>query len=85
MELRARDTSPEAEAVQRAVLARMAPEQRFKICLALSDAAREYSRGGIRSRHPEYDEHQVEMALRHMIHGTELFSKAWPHEPLLEP
>ncbi len=63
----------------------MTGEQRLKLCFELSEAAREYSRGGIGSRHPEYTEHEVEMALRRMVLGDELFSKAWPHEPLLAP
>ncbi|MCE7871786.1 hypothetical protein DYH09_15590 [bacterium CPR1] len=85
MDLRPRDTSPEAEAVQLAVLRSLSGAQKVAICFELSEASREYTRSGIRSRHPEYCEHQVELALRRMTLGDDLFQKAWPDEPLLSP
>lgn len=85
MDLRPRDTSPEAESVQLAVLRSLSGAQKVKICFELSEACREYTRSGIRSRHPEYSEQQVEMALRRMTLGDDLFRKAWPCEPLLPP
>lgn len=42
-------------------------------------------RAGIRMRHPDYEDQQVEMALARLLWGDELFRKAKPDWPLLEP
>lgn len=46
---------------------------------------RQFMCAGIRMRHPGYDEEQVEMALARLLWGDELYRKARPQWPLLEP
>ena len=80
-----RDTSSEIESMQVELWRRLGSEGRLDLALQMSDDVRELSRCGIRSRHPEYDERQVENALRLILLGEELFRAAWPDEALLAP
>lgn len=42
-------------------------------------------RAGIRLRHPDYTAEHVEMALARLLWGDDLYRKARPSWPLLEP
>jgi hypothetical protein len=77
------DTDPAAADVQRAIWRRLGGAGRVELALRMSDDAREITRAGIRARHSDYDEAQVEFALRRLILGDELFCAAWPDAPLL--
>jgi hypothetical protein len=79
------DTSPEAHAAQLEVYRRLGPEGRVALAFQMSEAARLISAGGIGDRHPEYSDEEVRWALFRLIHGDDLFGKAWPDAPLLEP
>jgi len=78
MRLYGEDTTPEAEAVQVAAWRRLGGLGRLSLALEISEQAREMTRCGIRSRHPEYSEPDVENALRVVVLGEELFRAAWP-------
>jgi transposase InsO family protein len=79
------DTSPEAAEILRERMRRLTPSQRVEECVRLSKFIRHMMRGGIRSRHPDYSADQVEMALARLLWGDELYCKARPHWPLLDP
>ncbi len=81
----ARDTTPDAAAVQTAIYRRMTPDQRTRAAAEMSAMARSITLENIRARHKEYDEHQAQMALFRLLVGDELFRRAWPAEPLLSP
>ncbi len=83
--MRARDTSTTAEAAQLAVYRRMSGAQRVTIASNLSEDVREIARAGIRARHPDYDDEHVRFALYRMLLGDELFGRAWPNAPRVEP
>ncbi len=83
--MRSMDTSPEAHAAQLEVYRRLGPEGRLELALRMSEAVRLTSAAGIRDRHPEYSEAEVRWALFRLIHGDDLFRKAWPDAPLLAP
>jgi hypothetical protein len=53
----------EAKAMQREILRRMTGAQRLTIALEMTDLAREFTRAGIRARHPEWSERQVSREL----------------------
>jgi hypothetical protein len=78
-----RDTSPEAAAVQLAVLRRLTDAQRGELGVQMSEDARAIALEAIRSRHPEYDHEAGKLALFRLLLGDELFRRAWPHAPLL--
>jgi hypothetical protein len=65
------DTSPQADARYHELLRRMAPEQRLEAAMRLSQAVRELAIAGIRSRHPEADDHEVRVRLTVRLYGRE--------------
>ena len=73
-----RDTAPEAQAIQQAYWSRIGPVGRAALAATMSEDVREISRGGIRRRHPEYSEQEVELALRRLLWGSELFAAIYP-------
>jgi hypothetical protein len=79
------DTSREAHEVQLAIYRRMSPEQKLMLAIRMSEEVREVAADGIRTRHPEYSPEEVRFALWRMLHGDDLFRRAWPHAPLLDP
>jgi hypothetical protein len=81
----AADTSPEANAVQTEAFRRMGGPARAETMFRLTRMARGASEAGIRSRHPEYDDAQVRLALARLIYGDDLVRRAWPDRELLEP
>jgi hypothetical protein len=64
LESRPVDTSPEAYEIWLKHLRQRPLERRLLDVLALCDQGRELSKAGIRMRHPEYSEEQVELSLR---------------------
>lgn len=79
------DTSPEAAEVLRERMRRLSPSQRIEEGIKLCKLSRQIMRAGIPMRHPDYDEEQVEMALARLLWGAELYRKARPEWPLLDP
>jgi hypothetical protein len=79
------DTSPEVAEILRERLRRMTPSQRVEEGARLCKLAREFMRAGIRMRHPDYEPEQVEMALARLLWGDDLYCKARPDWPLLDP
>lgn len=63
----------------------MSGEQRLAMALALSDDMRDVARAGIRHRHPDYDDSDVEHALHRLLVGDELADRAWPEHRRLIP
>ena len=83
--VRARDTTPGSHEAQLQAYRRVGPAGRAIIAARLSADTRELARGGIRARHPEYTDEEVERALRRLWLGDELFRRAWPTHSLLAP
>ncbi|MEA2162807.1 MAG: hypothetical protein QOK37_934 [Thermoanaerobaculia bacterium] len=65
----ARDTTPEAAAVQREAYRRAGPAGRLRIAMELSDLVREFARAGVRMRHPEYTPEDISKELLWQIYG----------------
>jgi hypothetical protein len=80
-----RDTSEEAARVQLEVYRRMAPEERLRVGLELTQMSRDLVAQGIRARHPEYADGDVRWALIRLWLGPELFAQAYPHGPEIDP
>lgn len=79
------DTSDEAAEILRQRTLRLTPSQRVEEGARLCKVARQFMRAGIRSRHPDYDDEQVEMALARLLWGDDLYRAARPDWPLLDP
>jgi len=72
------DTTPEAARIQVEIFHRMPPGRRLELACRMSNALREVVAAGVRSRHPEYNEEQVRLAVLRLTVGEELFRKARP-------
>jgi hypothetical protein len=79
------DTSPEVHRIQMDRYRRMTGEERVLEAVAMSEQLYEFAASGVRSRHPAYSDDEVELALRRMRLGDDLFRQAWPDAPLLAP
>ena len=66
--MHARDTSPEIAAIQYESYRRMGPSGRFRAAAELTNFVREFSRAGIRKRHPDYSEEQVTSELARLLY-----------------
>jgi hypothetical protein len=72
------DTTPEAAAVQLEIYRQMHPLQRLELALSMGDTGRSLATAGVRSRHPEYSDEQVRLAVIRLTLGEELFREAYP-------
>jgi len=63
----------------------MSGRERVAVTFRLNELARRAAEAGIRSRHPDYSEEQVRMALRRLWLGDELTRQAWPDRELIRP
>ena len=79
------DTTPEADAVQVEAYRRMGGMGRAQVMFRLCEMARQAAEAGIRTRHPEYDDSDVRLALAGLLYGDDLVRSAWPHRDLLDP
>jgi hypothetical protein len=79
------DTTPAAHAAQIGWLRRLEPAARIELGARMSQEARDIARTGIASRHPEYSPADLSFALWRLLYGDELFRRAWPRAPLLDP
>ena len=68
-----------------ALYRKMTSAERTTIANQMSMEARELTLAGIRSRHPDYDEATARWALFRLLVGDELFRRAWPAAPLVDP
>lgn len=79
------DTCEHVAEILRERLRRMTPAERVDEGVRASRFAREVMRAGIRMRHPGYGAAEVEEALARLLWGDELYRKAKPGAPLIEP
>ncbi len=79
------DTSRQAHDVQRDVYLRMGGAGRVAVMFRLNDAVRRLALDGIRARHPEYGEEQVQQAYARLVLGDALTRKVWPARDLVDP
>lgn len=78
MELFPVDTTLEAARVQMEIFRKMEPRKRLQLAFDMSNSLRQLVASGVRSRHPEYSEDQVRLAVIRLTLGDDLFRKAYP-------
>ena len=71
------DTSLCSANVQDHVLRKMDIRQRAEMTFELSDNVRRLAEAGVRSRHPEYDDKMVGMAVTKLMIGDSLFKEVF--------
>lgn len=74
------DTPLEVARMQHAIYQRMPAERRLRMAFEMTASIRRVSEDGVRSRHPEYTQRQVELAVIRMMVGEDLFRRAYPGE-----
>lgn len=77
------DTSFEAARMQHRVYRRLAPQQRLTMACQMSDAARKIAAAGVRARHPDYADREIELAVIRLVLGEHLFQAAYPNEDVV--
>jgi hypothetical protein len=78
------DTTEEAARVQREVYRRMSPARRLQLIFEMNESLRELLAAGVRSRHPDYTEAQIKLAVVRLWLGRDLFERAYPGQ-YIEP
>ena len=79
------DTAPEAHRLQAELYRRMSGADRLAIAFELTETVRQLALSGIRHRHPEYTEGEVQRAYARLLHGDDLCRDMWPDQPLVAP
>ena len=72
------DTTIEAARKQFEILRRLGAETRLKLAFELSDNLRSIVEAGVRLRHPEYDEQQINRQVIRLMIGEALFKQVYP-------
>jgi hypothetical protein len=72
------DTTPEAARVQLEIFRRMSPGKRLELAFQMSDSLRQLVASGVRSRHPDYTDAEVRLAVIRLTLGETLFRQVYP-------
>ena len=79
------DTSAEAHAVQRDIYRRLGGRGRIAVAFRLNDSVRRIAMAGIRGRHPNYSDAQVQQAFARLRLGDDVVRAVWPERALVDP
>jgi hypothetical protein len=79
------DTDLAAHEVQRRIYSQLGGKGRTAIAFRLTDAVRRLALAGIRQRHPDYTEAQVQQAFARLRLGDDLVRAIWPDRALVDP
>jgi hypothetical protein len=79
------DTAEDAYAVQLEAYRRLGGAERVAIVFRLNALVRQMAIAGIRTRHPNYDDAQVRMALQRLMFGDAVVRSAFPDGELVDP
>ncbi len=79
------DTDPVSHQVQIQVYRRLGAEARLLRAIEMCDDARSITKAGIRARHPDYGDREVDLALFRLLLGDPLYQAAYRGRPLLDP
>jgi hypothetical protein len=79
------DTDLAADEVQRRIYSQLGGKGRIAIAFRLTDAVRRLALEGIRQRHPDYTEAQVQQAFARLRLGDDLVRAIWPDRALVDP
>jgi hypothetical protein len=77
--MRALDTTSQSEKVQLGIFRRMKSEKRLQAAIDLAQTSRKLLKEGVSTRHPEYNEDQIRLAVIRLMLGEDLFLRAYPN------
>lgn len=64
-----RDTKPSAAELQDEIHRRFSPAERLRMAIEMSEFARSLSRAGLRDRHPELSESELDDEMLNLMYG----------------
>lgn len=79
------DTSPEIERVRIKIYQRMSQEERLHLGIQLTRCCRTLLAEGVKLRHPEYNEKEIQLAVARLQLGESLFRTVYPQFQHLLP
>jgi hypothetical protein len=79
------DTTAEADAVQRRLYQRLGGRERVAIMFRLNETVRRLAMAGMRARHPDYSDAQVQQAYARLVLGDAVVRAVWPDRALVDP
>jgi hypothetical protein len=79
------DTDAAAHQVQHQIYLRLGGSERIAIAFRLSDSVRRLAIAGIRQRHPDYSDAQVQQAFARLRLGDAVLRAMWPDRALVDP
>jgi hypothetical protein len=71
------DTTKKAQKIQVEIFRNMKPEERLTLGLELLNTTLELLRAGIRMRHPDYSDKDVDCTLKKLILSEKLYAKVY--------
>jgi hypothetical protein len=72
------DTTIEAARKQFEILRRLGPDARLEMAFEMSDNLRSIVESGVRFRHPDYDEQEIQKEVLRLMIGESLFKQVYP-------
>jgi hypothetical protein len=79
------DTDRAAYEIQRRIYMRLGAKERMAMAFRLSDTVRRLAISGIRHRHPDYTDAQVQDAFARLRLGDSVVRAIWPDRALVDP
>ena len=73
------DTTIEAMKRQVEILRKVTPKRRMEMAFELSDFLRSIVQAGVKERHPDYNEQQIEKEVLRLMIGESLFKQIYPN------
>ncbi len=73
------DTTIEAMKRQVEILRKVTPERRMEMAFELSDFLRSIVQAGVKERHPDYNEQQIQKEVLRLMIGESLFKQIYPN------
>ena len=73
-----KDTTADAARVQTEVWRSMTGARRVELMAEMSENVRNIKAQGVRSRHPDYTDQQVRLAVIRLLLGEKLFQRVYP-------
>ena len=80
VDMRPRDTAPEAWKVQMDLIRKMSPEERLERCFELSAMVLDFAEAALRQKHPEASDREIFLRLAHRKLGAELYGRVYGAE-----
>jgi len=83
--MRKLDTHSKVEKVRLRIFRKMEPEKKLELSFMLCELVKAFLKEGVKNRHPEYSDDEIELAVQKILLGEELFKKVYPSAKNISP